>query len=243
MARPLKRGMDWFPCETTFNKEFQALEMIHGNDGFTWLIKRWQDAYKTDNGCIDLSGIHGVIAAKTARLPFDKQTEILKDCIDLGLLYQKEDGTYTSDGILNRHIKINKKRENDRNLIKNELSPRKPIDNCAISTQSRVEKNKNKSIKKESAVPAHPLFSEITRRFGTGYESVKKVKYMDYRKDGKILKQFLQDFPDIDIERFFDNVEFCAKDSFHTHNLSIRYICSNFSLLEAKRLNSKESND
>lgn len=90
---------------------------------------------------------------------------------------------------------------------------------------------------------AHPLFSEITRRFGIGYESVKKVKYMDYRKDGKILKQFLQDFPDIDIERFFENVEFCARDSFHTHNLSIRYICSNFSLLEAKRLNSKESND
>lgn len=93
--------------------------------------------------------------------------------------------------------------------------------------------------KKERAVPAHPLFSEITRRFGIGYESVKKVKYMDYRKDGKILKQFLQDFPDINIERFFDNVEFCARDSFHTHNLSIRYICSNFSLLEAKRLNAE----
>lgn len=116
----------------------------------------------------------------------------------------------------------------------------KSTEKCTALIRRRTEGEREQ---KERAVPAHPLFPEIVRRFGIGYESVKKVKYMDYRKDVKTLKQFLQDFPDIDIERFFDNVEFCAKDNFHTHNLSIRYVCNNFSLLEAKRLNSKESND
>lgn len=107
---------------------------------------------------------------------------------------------------------------------------------------NRIEENRREK-KKDRAVPAHPLFSQIIKRFGEGYEAVKKVKYMDFRKDVKTLKQFLLDFPDMTIERFFDNVVFCASDKFHTHNLSIRYVCNNFSLLEAKRLNTEQSND
>jgi len=122
------------------------------------------------------------------------------------------------------------------------------VNNDRTTSEQRVNtskelKNLRIKEKKDSAVPAHSLFSEIIRRFGEGYEAVKKVKYMDYRKDVKTLKQFLQDFPDMTIERFFNNVVFCASDKFHTHNLSIRYVCNNFSLLEAKRLNAEEPND
>ena len=142
MARPRKKGMDWFPFECEMNKEFKALEELHENNGFVWLVKFWQLAYQTENGEVDLSGIHGVIAAKMARISTDKQSEIIRDCLQIGLLLQNDNGTYTSEGIKKRHIKVCNKREKDRNLIKNELSQRKQCDNVAISTQSRVEKRR-----------------------------------------------------------------------------------------------------
>lgn len=174
MARPKKIGLDYFPLNTTMNEQFKAIEELHGNDGFTWLIKFWQSAYKKIDGIVDLNGILGVIGAKTSRISTDKQNEIIKDCVSLGLLLEIEPGKYTSEGIQNRIKKIIGNREYDRIYTEKRLSELKISDNKPISTQIKVNEIKEKEIKikeiKENIlVPEHlldiwPEFLEMRRK-------------------------------------------------------------------------------
>lgn len=183
MARPQKKGMEWFPCETEFNKDFRAIEELHGNDGFTWLVKFWQEAYKTEDGIVDLSGIHGVIVAKTARVSYEKQAEIIRDCLLIGLLKQIEPEKYTSNGIIKRHIRVIKKREYDRNRAKNELSLRKQHDNDVKSTQSRVEKSREEKNNIQAIYDLYPSIDKNNKNRTTGKSA--KDKY----KIGKIISE------------------------------------------------------
>jgi len=269
MARPQKQRMDWFPCETVFNDSFKALEELHGNDGFVWIVKFWQKAYR-NGGSVNLSDIHGVIVAKTARIPYDKHVDILNDCVKLGLLYQQEDKTYTSEGIQNRLIKRNSKREYDRNLHKNELSLRKQCDNHMESTQSRVEKSRED--KKEEDTPADAVLPDsseedissifagevslefldeiknkpqkelslhaiITRRFSEAYSEVMGCKYREQKIDSKHLKSFLENNPDMTEDLFFKVVNKAKEDKFYRKNLTVRFICNNFSKIESSEPN------
>lgn len=207
MARPRKQGMDWFPCETVFNESFRALEELHGNDGFTWLIKLWQNAYRNDSGCVDLTDIRGVIAAKTSRISCDKQSEIISDCIKLGLLMQKEDGTYTSDGISKRHLSICKKRENDRNLHKNELSQRKHSDNVAKTPQIRLRLDKDIDKSKIIIIPDSlnfPDFISVWESWKTFRKQLKKP--LTDKSIEAQLKQLATDGKDIAIKKIEQSI-------------------------------------
>ena len=88
MARPKKIGLDYFPMDVDLNDQVQALELIHGNDGFVWLIKFWQLAYKNEFGEVVLSGLFGDISAKNSRITPDKQRDIISVCMQLGLIYE-----------------------------------------------------------------------------------------------------------------------------------------------------------
>lgn len=171
MARPRKIGLSYFPMDTTLDENFESIEELHGNDGFTWMVKFWQAAYKTDDGIVDLSDIHGVIGAKKSRISTDKQSEILKDAIKLKLLYEVAPGKYTSTGIQKRLSKISDDREYDRNYAKNELSERKQTDNLPITGEKEKEKEIKKEIKikYKIQVPEHlveiwPKFLEMRKK-------------------------------------------------------------------------------
>ena len=153
MARPLKTGLDYFPMNVNFDDEFKALEELHGNDGFVWLIKFWQSAYKTNDGVVDLNGIRGIIAAKTSRISIEKQGDIIRDCLILGLLKEISSGIYTSNGLQRRINNIVGDREYDRNYQKNKLSERKPTDNSPITGESKVNKIKVNKIKENKETP------------------------------------------------------------------------------------------
>jgi|WetSurMetagenome_2_1015567.scaffolds.fasta_scaffold60387_6 hypothetical protein len=114
MSRPIKTGLDYFPMNVNFNDSFKALEELHGNDGFTWMVKFWQAAYKTQDGKVDLSGIRGVLMAKQARITPEKQREIIKDAKSLDLIEEYLPDFYTSDGIQKTLAKVNTERENGR---------------------------------------------------------------------------------------------------------------------------------
>jgi len=148
MARPRKTGLDYFPIDTTFDEKLESIEELHGNDGFTWIVKFWQSAYKTDDGIVDLSDIRGVIGAKKSRISSDKQNEIINDCIKLHLLYEVEPKKYTSNGIQKRIGKIKGDRNYDREYTKNKLSERKPTENLPIIPEIEIEREietKNKT--------------------------------------------------------------------------------------------------
>lgn len=143
MARPLKEGLDYFPLDTRFDEKIQALESIFKNDGLVWIIKFWQLAFRTNNGEVSLEGYHGVIHAENSRVTVEKQKEIIKLCLEIGLLIKIGSEKYTSNGIKKRLECVVGERERWR--IKHKIgiiSPIIHIDNPEEMGESKVKESK-----------------------------------------------------------------------------------------------------
>lgn len=147
MARPQKEGLDYFPLDTVFDEKVVALELLHKNDGLVWIIKFWQKAYNTNNGEVNLNGIFGVIQAENCRITIGKHQEIIKSCLELGLLIEINNGIYTSNGIQKRLDKVVKDRQSDR---KRKFSDGFPgvfqVENVRKRGESKEKEKVNKTI-------------------------------------------------------------------------------------------------
>lgn len=175
MARPRKEGLDYFPFDVDMDDEFKALEELHGNDGFVWLVKFWQAAYKTSDGFLSIDGIHGVIRAKTSRISTEKQRDILKDCLELKLLFEKNK-KYTSNGIQKRLEKVNAEREKDRKRAKNGLS------NGKLPENNPKTPGKGGKEKKRKVVFIPPSFEEFNKYcIENGFGSIAERAFKGYQ--------------------------------------------------------------
>jgi hypothetical protein len=101
MARPKKIGLDYFPIDTVFDEKIQILESKFGNDGLCWLFKFWQMAYKTETGEVNTE-LFGELLANQSRITTELQSNIIKLCEKLNLLYKTEQNYLTSNGIKKR---------------------------------------------------------------------------------------------------------------------------------------------
>lgn len=132
MARPVKTGLDYFPLDTVMDDNVQELEAEHGNDGFSWLIKFWQSAYRTENGEIVFRAEYSrKILAKRADITLEKQDSIIHTCLEVGLLDAEayKNGILTSSGIRKRLEKVNKIRASERERKGNSFPAGKPLEN------------------------------------------------------------------------------------------------------------------
>ena len=141
MARPRKDGLDYFPLNIHFDEKISALELLHKNDGFVWIIKFWQKAYATNEGNVNLNNIFGVIQAENCRITTVKQADIIRDCLEIGLITELSPGIYSSNGIQKRLNEIVKDRENER---KRKLVTSFPKENTPQTVESKVKKSKVK---------------------------------------------------------------------------------------------------
>ena len=149
MARPIKEGLDYFPLDVVFDEKIQALESVFKNDGLVWMIKFWQSAYRSSDGEVSLDNYHGVIHQENCRVTPEKHTEILKLCLEIGLLVKSNGNKYTSNGIKKRFYYVVGERERWR--IKHKVgvtSPIIPIENQEETGESKVKESKVKEIKK-----------------------------------------------------------------------------------------------
>lgn len=144
MARPRLVGLQYFPLDCEFDEKVKALEMLHGNDGFAFIVRFWQQAYKSEDGVVDLSGLRRIIGAKTFLITPDKLSDIIRDCIELKLIFEIDPQKYTSTGVQKRIAAITKFREYDRNYAKKRLSERKYPDNSPITGEKEKEMEKKK---------------------------------------------------------------------------------------------------
>lgn len=178
MARPREEGLRYFPMDVHEDDQLKALQELHGNDGFTWINKFWKSAYKKDSGIVDMSCLSfEVIGAKTSRISVDKQSEIIRDCILLRLLYEVEPKKYTSHGIQERLKKIQEEREKDRNYSKNKLSERKLSDNAPKTGES---KRKHKQKVKEIFIA--PSFEEWEKYCDeNGFKNIAERSFKGYQ--------------------------------------------------------------
>lgn len=141
MARPKKDGLDYFPVDVYFDEKVQSIEMMHGNDGITWVIKFWQKAYKTMTGLVDLRGLFGELFSKNCRITLEKHSEILNTAVSVEFCYEYETGVYTSEGIQRRISSVSSDRK------------------AAIERQNSDKEKKRKVKVKESKVKDCPDYS------------------------------------------------------------------------------------
>ena len=120
MPRSLKTGLEYFPLNVVFNRAFRNLEEIHGCEGFTWMIKFWQEAYQTEDGIVDLNEEQGPLMAKQTRITPEKQNEIIATAKKYGMLQEIAPNIYTSERIQKNLSVVTLKREYARNYKKNE---------------------------------------------------------------------------------------------------------------------------
>lgn len=112
MSRPKKVELDYFPCDTVFDEKIQTLESIFGNDGFTWIVKFWQKAYRNENGEVNLSKYFGEVMEKNCRITHEVHEKIKTFCLDIKLIKKtsETEEIYTSDGIQKRIAKVSRDR-------------------------------------------------------------------------------------------------------------------------------------
>ena len=111
MPRPKKKELDYFPLETVFDEKIQLLESLFGNEGFTWIIKFWQKAYRNENGEVYLSKYFGEIMAKNCRCTPEVQQKIIDFCLEINLIKETAPQVYTSNGIQKRIAAVSHDRE------------------------------------------------------------------------------------------------------------------------------------
>ena len=155
MARPTKTGMDYFPLDVQLSDEVEAVESVHGNDGFTVIVKAWQALYQTENGVLDCSGeLRRKTFAKRANMTEERWIDVIGTCVEAGLFDREpwETGRIlTSNGVRKRIAKVYQEREEGRKRAekrwKKSSTPKNPAENEA---QKRAkEREKEKETKKE----------------------------------------------------------------------------------------------
>lgn len=153
MARPRKKGLEYFPMDTQWDDQARHFETLYKNDGVVWLVKFWQTAYQSETGHVDFDGIYGVIHPENCRITREKHLEMLKSAMDLKLVFKDINGFYTSNGVQKRLSEVYKDREKDRNRRKFELSDGKLSDNEGETGEKERENKKEKERKTKEVAP------------------------------------------------------------------------------------------
>jgi uncharacterized phage protein (TIGR02220 family) len=146
MTRPKKIGLDYFPVDVKFDQKIEAIELIHKNDGLVWIIKFWQEAYQTETGEVDLSGLFGELFANKCRITSECHQKILSTCIQVGFCEKTETGLYTSNGIKKRISSVSKERLD---AIQRKEDKKSIVKDCLCSSENNdnnSENNKNTNI-------------------------------------------------------------------------------------------------
>jgi hypothetical protein len=195
MARPIKDGWDYFPMDTNLDNKFRAVEAVFKNDGFVWIVKFWQEAYSSNDGCVDLRGYHRVIHAENCRITTEQSDEIAKLCLEIEIIKEISPGIYSSNGIQKRIKHLLSERERWRNKRESKLSPLlSPEITHEIRGESKVKESKEKYIVQQT-FDFESIWLKYPRRVGRKmaekhFEASVKTK-KDFEDLSKALANYL----------------------------------------------------
>jgi hypothetical protein len=200
MARPIKTGLDYFPMDTVLDENVEALEMVHGNDGFAWIVKFWQAAYRTENGEIVFRAEYSrKILAKRTNITLEKQNAIIDTCLELGLLDKNayENDVLTSSGIRKRLEKVNKIRHFERERKVNNFPAGKHTENVPKTPERKEKEIYIRDTLIEEIYQQYPARDINNQNRSTGRCSKNKKQIEKLLKSGvdvkKAIKSYVQD--------------------------------------------------
>jgi len=172
MARPTKTGLDYFPLDVDLSDEVEAVESVHGNDGFTVIIKTWQALYKTDSGDLDCSGVlRRKTLAKRANISEELWNNIIGTCVEAGLFDREQWEKHkiiTSSGVRKRIGKVMQEREDGRNRMKNRKKNNNTPNNKGKTPE---ELPKNTGSESETKVKVKDVIVYLNSALNSKYKS------------------------------------------------------------------------
>lgn len=116
MARPQKRGLDYFPLDVDIDQDdkIQLVEALHGMTGFSVVIKLLMRIYK-EGYYYEWGEMEQLLFSRRVNVDINTLNDIVNDCIKYGIFNMEIYETYkvlTSVGIQERYFEATKRRKN-----------------------------------------------------------------------------------------------------------------------------------
>ncbi len=186
MARPVKKGLDFFPLNVTIDDNLELLEAECGLEGFAIVIKLWQKIYASSY-YIEWKEDNALLFARKINSELTVVNQVINVCLKRGLFDKNVFNKYkilTSKGIQTRYNKIcsdaNRKNydmDSRYNLVNPDLTlvnQEETLVKSEFSTQSKVNKNKEKDTYTESFENIYSLYPRPNAKRDT-FNSYKKL--------------------------------------------------------------------
>lgn len=114
MSRPFKKGLSYFPLDTNFmlNRKIQRLTLEHGSKGMCVYLTLLMEIYGSNGYYIPYSSELFFDIGFLIKLTEEETKAIVESCVRIGLFDAKllrEKRIYTSTGIQQRFMEINKR--------------------------------------------------------------------------------------------------------------------------------------
>lgn len=162
MARPLKRGLEYFPLDVALDKKFELIEAEFGLNGFGVVVKLLQEIYGRQGYYVEWTNEVALLFSRKVGLGVNVVSEIVTASIKRGIFNQTLFDKYqilTSKGIQERYFEAISRRKNIEvekqyllvnvashqvNVINNPVNVNINSENNNDNPQSKVKKSKGK---------------------------------------------------------------------------------------------------
>lgn len=184
MARPIKRGIDYFNIDCSLDDKVEYVEAKHGLIGYAILVKLWAKIYKFEGYYCEWKEKNIYLFCKDISTEVTQVNEVVNTCFEEGLFCRQIfelHGVLTSKGIQKRWLQIvtqakrkEVKIEPKYNLLEltqeeTELTQEETNETQEESTQSKVKKRKGEESKE--VFNPHTQFANASS--GKSYEEIK----------------------------------------------------------------------
>lgn len=162
MARPQKKGIDYFPLDVSMDKTNDDIEMLEAKyvtNGFKTIIKLYMKIYQEEGYFIKWSEKSSLLLAKRVNADINEVNSIINDLVHWGVFDEimfNEYGVLTSRRIQSTYMDVTRKRKEvhmiDDYLLVDVVNDNINLINVGINPQrkekeSKVEKRKGKKSK------------------------------------------------------------------------------------------------
>jgi len=182
MARPQKRGLDYFSHDTnaSTSREVEYLEAQHGLIGYAIYLKILEKVYGHEGYFLPWTEIDQAIFAKRLNIQKSEMDAIIETCFDIGLFSRwvyDANHVLTSAGIQRRFLQATEKRikqtikpehiikENISDAETNQKAEKKQV-SASESTQSKVKESKEEKRIKTSCASGDARLEDFERFWG-----------------------------------------------------------------------------
>ena len=206
MARPQKKGLDYFPIDVTMDRtdDIELLEAKYPINGFKVLVKLYMKIYGDEGYYLEWNERTSLLLAKRVNVDINEVNDIINDLVEWNVFDKELFENYkilTSQRVQTTYLEATKKRKeitffeeylllktvnSNNNLINDNIN----LINVGIYPQSKVKKSKVKK-SKEDIIHKHGEYSHVLLT-EKQFESLKTDFPNDYENMIKNLDEYLE---------------------------------------------------